>query len=476
MPIPRSATTLILALLLLTGSQPVLAQQAKLLEGSVKEEQKGGVLLDGSANKSQNGKVLEGSIKDEATLRPSLKVIPSIPGITQPGSRYTGGITQFKGSKQYSPAGHPVVQARPGLAPGNQQFGVIPPISSYTLSPGTGILSAPGFEVTRPSSPKGISTYTPAQGFTSLTSIPGMTSLHPEGVSGKKSYKGITSFAPGYEVSTEIKMSGQLLLGDWGKSLQASFTSISGVRTYAPGYEVLHNPPPAAFLSSLPQSRSSPAARHGITSWIPGFEISVCTPRKGISTYVPGYEVAVSTARYTKNTLGGMWWASPGTTPELAANPGVLPEGTFVQPVLPEGEAPLIATAGSLEHNPAVEGTNLTWNAWYRQVAKAIYSRWQYAEVGPGVATVQVTVTRDRNMYCQIVDFAPALYVERDIPAETAFREAAVRAVNNVQSYEIPRFPGDSKVQDITFDVLLKRTVDGPAGFDLSLKAKNEAP
>ncbi|MBX9696330.1 MAG: hypothetical protein K2Z81_28340, partial [Cyanobacteria bacterium] len=100
-----SILSLMLSLIMFGGTQPTIAAgNGKVLEGSVKEEHKGNV-LNGSTTRT--GKVLEGSIKDEATLHPSLKVIPSVPGITQPGSRYTGEVTQYRGSKSNFPSMRP---------------------------------------------------------------------------------------------------------------------------------------------------------------------------------------------------------------------------------------------------------------------------------------------------------------------------------------------------------------------------------
>lgn len=138
----------------------------------------------------------------------------------------------------------------------------------------------------------------------------------------------------------------------------------------------------------------------------------------------------------------------------------------FVQPVL---EPPLLAKANLLPQlRNGVLSKNITWDDWYRSVATSIYNKWQNKVVGPGTAIVRVTVTSKRDLTCQVVDFIPAADVDRNIDEETEFKISALHAVNRIGKHEIPAFPPLSDKGEVTFDVKLKRKVDGPIGIDVS--------
>jgi hypothetical protein len=108
------------------------------------------------------------------------------------------------------------------------------------------------------------------------------------------------------------------------------------------------------------------------------------------------------------------------------------------------------------------------WDDWYQRVAGAIYSGWQNQQVGPGVATMRVTVTRTRQLSCQVEDFTPAADIERNADAETIFREAALRAVHLVNKFEIPDFPNNASESSVSFDVQMRRLVGGKPGVDVA--------
>src|SRR5262249_31163290 len=101
--------------------------------------------------------------------------------------------------------------------------------------------------------------------------------------------------------------------------------------------------------------------------------------------------------------------------------------------------------------------------------ATAIYSRWQHVQVGPGLATVLVTITKARDLSCRVIAFEPADSAERNATAESAFRDQALTAVRDVRTFEIPEFPSFAQQDQVTFEVELKRTIDGPIGIDISL-------
>jgi hypothetical protein len=66
----------------------------------------------------------------------------------------------------------------------------------------------------------------------------------------------------------------------------------------------------------------------------------------------------------------------------------------------------------------------------------------------------------------ELIEFIPATDVERNIPRETEFRETAVKIVDQVGFFEIPDFPKPPANQ-VTFDIDLKRTVNGPTGVSI---------
>jgi hypothetical protein len=112
--------------------------------------------------------------------------------------------------------------------------------------------------------------------------------------------------------------------------------------------------------------------------------------------------------------------------------------------------------------------SNTTWGEWYKRVARAVYRRWQNADVGPGNARVSVTVNPDRTIVGRVLDFTPAADIERDVEQETEFKKAALDAVNLVSEFEIPEFPADADGSAVSFEVEMKREVDGPVGFDVA--------
>lgn len=402
------------------------------LQGSIEKQDTGS---------SKKGKTLEGGVKDEASLKPHLDVIPGSQG-KPAGTPMGAGITQYAGGNSYKPGQplpHPVFRAPSGPSPHIRTYGgTIPPVSTYTLTPRNGIMtfgpssqtrfeSTGGGTISVGSSYKGITTYGDA-----------------DEIKITPSRNGIMTWSPGFGVYS----SGSLPMAH-------ASTTISGISTYRPGYEV-----------------KEAAGTKGIKSYSPGYEVAIKPSRKGIVAYSPGYEVAVSVPGLIKSSLGGNWSAgSPGGDGGLNATPiGIPANMIFAQPVLP----------GALDARPllldgvAAEPVAENWQQWYTKTASAIYSRWQYAAVGPGLARVRVTVTANRDIVGQVEDFTPAEGVERDIHAETEFREAALRSVNLLSRFEIPSFPRGSAKTEVVFAVDMRRTVDGAAGFDVARAAIQE--
>jgi len=76
-------------------------------------------------------------------------------------------------------------------------------------------------------------------------------------------------------------------------------------------------------------------------------------------------------------------------------------------------------------------------------------------------------VDKNRDVDPQITDFIPVKANERDVAQETKFREAAVHAIKSVGLYEIPLFPVGSTRQKVTFEMDLRRSIDGPLGVSI---------
>lgn len=410
----------------------------------------GASALKGNATETRlngSGSFIEGGIKDDESLKHSLKVIKGIPD-SLPSNQYPLQVEQFRGSRSTSNPRRP-----PGWSPPAQTWdhygrpigGSIPPIYSYTLTPRNGVMTyQPGLEMT-PSTRSGVMTFSP--GFTVSGSSSGISRGN-----------GITTFDTVVDVS--------------------AISTRSGVSSWVPGWGTISGPGDIyAWM------KSTPFSFHGVTSYTrgggestiysadshatkPGTSEYMSTSHNGITCWSPGYEVQISSAGLTKETLGGIWSAPGGVRPQpgLIATTEALPRPQFfVQPVI--GEGPLMARAQTL---PGIEVSVVTWEQWYKTVARAIYSRWRYAEVAPGVAKVRVTVLRNRELAARVVDFVPVLGVDRNADNEKAFKEAALKAVNSVESYEIPPFPKGVDSPQVSFDVDMKRSVEGDSGFDVS--------
>ncbi len=436
--------------------------QQQVLTGGTQQQ----VLTGGAEQKVLTGgassRLLNGSIKDDAALNPSLILLP---GASDKARGLNGGINgqqpvagqvnQFAGNQHFLPGqATPTPFGRPG-SPLNAAAGwathPIPPISSYTLTPRNGVM-----------------TFGPSYSVTPGTMTKGVTEIAPNYQSRQlQTHNGVTSYVPGYEVTksnseqsgTKVQMFGPgmglrgvgPLIGNLGPfAMKGDPVSKDGVTSYVPGYEV----------KKVEEKRSS------VSDYTPGGTLAHTQTRGGVVTYAPGYEVAIMVPGYRKETLGGSYSAPTATG--LLAQAGKLKTpggGEFAEPVIAQ-EQPMHADALLL---PTLHATVApTWNDWYHRVAGAIYARWQSVDVGPGVATVRVTVTQDRNLSAQVEDFQPADSVARNVDSETNFKQCALNAVQLVKQYEIPKFPENADLPRVTFDLEMKRNVESRAGFDVA--------
>jgi len=136
----------------------------------------------------------------------------------------------------------------------------------------------------------------------------------------------------------------------------------------------------------------------------------------------------------------------------------------------PPAVVPLVATPLlSRQAAAAAVARPSTWKEWYHRVITAIYDQWSRASTGPGTARIKVTVFGTHDVDCQVLDFTPAADVQRNVKAETAFREDAIRSVYNLHRTEILGFPYHTSKQKVTFELDMRREVNGPAGCDLKM-------
>jgi hypothetical protein len=392
---------------------------------------------------------LQGGIKDDASLNPSLKLLkpatekgqPLLPGS---GTFIPGQVTQISGHTTSGPLA-PILQpttAQPGIYQ-RPMSGTIPPLSTYTMTRNNSRMwVAPGYEVT------------PANTSRSTAFVPPTSSS-----SASATQKGVTTWVPGFDVTSISQIAGATASTLAGRGIG------TGIAAYLPQYEV-HK----VTVSSPPMSFDPVAAtQKGVTAFAPGYEVTVISHSKGVVSWTPGYELSKLAQGAYQETLSGVWHTG-APTPALLAHQGVLqqPQFTKILTGLPTGPAPMMATGLLLPQLRAQAVEKLTWDEWYKRVARAIYCRWQYAEVGPGSATIRMVVTKDRDISCQLIDFTPAADIKRDVAAETLFRESAVKAVNMVTKFEIPDLPQPLDADKVVFDLDLKRVVDGPVGVDVA--------
>lgn len=381
-----------------------------------------------AADTSKAPPLLQGGVKDSASLQSSLKLRPaSANSVSSPLSGSVRGTSMGSGVTDYS--GRAPILSSPSYDSGiGTRSGVIPPISSYHLTPTTITTSVPQF-----SSVSGVTTWVSGYDAPAVVST-------GSGVWAK----------PGYEYSV----------------LRVEFANAYGTGTgggggYGYGGGIWSRD--SITTVRRVETAIAPSNPNGVTVWQPGYEVCISS-NNGVST-VPGYEVSVNVSGGNKQTLGGLWTA-PGNATGLTAQRQVL---DHVQ-VEPLSATPLLLP----QIRATALDTKLTPQGWYKRVAKAIYSRWENSEVGAGVARIRITVRPDRQLCGQVIDFTPLKEGTRDADAETVFRETALRSVNNVNVFEVPPFPVGITADALTFEVDLKRKVDGPKGFTVAASANDD--
>jgi hypothetical protein len=396
------------------------------------------------AQSAPNNKMLTGGVKNDASLQSSVHLTPESAN-KAPVANYKGSAggtvlnTGIDGASASAPLGGGLQQYS-----GSHLTGATTPITTYTLTPHTSVMQIPGATIITPaSSYRGVQNYdgfggtiqqiTPATagGATAPTYGTQYTTTH-----------GVTT-AGGYTAHPILTPGTIPVPPDWEFSFwsSASRTTTNHGVTYAAGLEPKH---------------VEPGEETKLSYGGPATSTTVFGARDGVVSYVPGYEVRVSSTGVQKQTLGGMW-----SVPEIKT-PGAL-----------SGEVhPLLAKAQLLPSLLPKADKVTSWELWYNRVSAAIYSKWKYADVGAGTAKVRVTISADKQVSAQILDFTPAGDVARDASTETTFRETALRAVRLLTPDEIPAFPADANTSKVTVDVDMQRDANTGSGFDV---AKAEA-
>jgi len=384
---------------------------------------------------------LQGGVKEESQINPSLRLTPQYQGRASAAPRYGPSLNPMQG--QYVPetirgsvhsggseggiSDGPVMFSGDRVKGSNGgMYGVIPPISSYNRTPATGVMNyIPGSDVSymhegRSQSQSGLPQHYRTVGR-------GVTVLSPE-----LTVSSIPRSAPA------VPMFGGSMVGSALTTMQNMQTSVQMI---------------------------SPAMNTGavVKNLLPASEETHYVTRNGITT-APGFEVTLTPPGLTKETLGGQWSSNPppASRPiELSAVPGTMQTQHIFTRVEPAAE---IARAGVLSQFQPGKCDN--WPQWYRAVAKTIYTHWQNVDVCPGTVRMEVTVKADHEISGKVTDFIPAPDIERNVAKETQFRETAVRVVDGIGFFELPNFPNVPAEQAV-FDIELKRTVNGPAGIQV---------
>jgi len=434
------------------------------------------------------GDFIQGGIKNEATINPSLKVIPGqvkkyAPLRAEtPQYFYPAGakLTQYHGASQLpSPDGTRSVPYLPSNVEqyrgGGRVGHPIAPISSYTLTPRIGVMNYHSSGSAAVSSQSGVTSYVPGYEISKVDTHRGISSYVPgtHQVQQVTTHSGIASYDSGHDSKIYHPDMAALAAGHGSIRAVPGPVSKEGITAYAPGYASVPVPViKATLISNTPgHSYFTPTTSSGMKERVPGYQIEIKTAKNGIVCWDSSYESTVVHPGLIKNTLGGMWFTHENARPVEGDRATTQPlpfKPEYARALVGPSAQPLKAMALGLPGTHVAANTEITWGEWYKRVARAVYSRWQNEDVGPGRATVSVTVTRDRELVGKVVAFTPAPDVERDVTAETSFREAAVKAVNLVSQFEIPEFPPTAEVPSVTFEVVMKRDVDGPVGFDVA--------
>jgi hypothetical protein len=254
--------------------------------------------------------------------------------------------------------------------------------------------------------------------------------------------------------------------------IQSTVNQFAGANSYTPGNQAPTFPQPLPQKSDTgASSQVTPAPVFAPWKFLatppskpPAKWDYTATPRNGVMNWTPGHGTSVVTpSRRLSSMQTDLQWSS--TAPNLL----VRPSGRSV-----DGRANVIQPSTGRPQLKAVQkslpGTQLappaSWEDWYQRVAKAIYAQWrQQTEIGPGSATVLITVFNTHDVDCKISDFSPAGDAKRDAASESKFRNASLRSVTSLNGASVWEFPvAATKPKKISFDMQFKHEVGGVPG------------
>ncbi|HEY9773029.1 MAG TPA: hypothetical protein V6C81_04405 [Planktothrix sp.] len=482
----RLNSAVVLSISLLTGISAVTGSVfAEPLQGNVEQRDE--------ASGKPAAKPLQGGVKNDATLQNSLKIIPGmmdkqkniLPGSAkQTYGRPDGEIEQYEGGVNKSP---PLKDPRPaGASATTLTPHVIAPVSTYFVTPKNGImnwdpdygaktfqeketriLNVAGHASDSVTTHNGVTTYD-SEYATGSSKVSTTSTIHVPGSNSSvtTTQSGVSVYEPGFEVG--------VVPGDRAPSVMG-FTSRNTVNSSTPGQDITGGVTREGVTSFVAATDVKPAfSQHGITTYDPAYQVSISTERDGMICWQSNPQSNQMTTALRKETLGGVYYTRDPLPEGLRASPGKLVLNRvpiFVQPVGMPMQTPLVAQGLLLPQLRSLNNDkNLTWKKWYDRLGQAIYARWQYCDVVPGIAHVKIDVDRDRTMKAEVVGFDPGPYAAKvDADTQKAFSQAAIGAINRVTQFEVPQFPeAATDVQRVTIYVDMKRSVDSNAGFTVA--------
>lgn len=417
---------------------------------------------------------LQGGIQQKATVHPGVTLF-SGSSATAPLEGGTGVVQFSGGARMYQGRPAPYLHSQvPSVSSANPYLqsqannlqsqlaarsGAIPALTTYTLAPGIKQYGLEPYVTHTPSTVShGVSYWGEAGSNTTTTTVKAV-----------QSRSGVSTYEPGLEVTsvpaTPVAQPSGLVCAF--HQMHGSLPCLcNGKQGWSPKPEEREDPKVEQLVGDRRINSgvvSTPVTTSNSVSFSRGGEVNVYSKHAGISTYAPGYSVTINSPNLKAETLSGKW--STNLPKELTAQPlGVTAQTPPFEPTyvniqrLPEEK---MATTMAM---PMSNKPSASWHDWFHDVAQVIYAHWQYADVGVGTAKLSVTVTPERIFSAQVIDFIPAEGVPRNVKVETKFRESALAAANKVEAYTVPQFPTGGTSKPITFDIDMRRTVDGPAG------------
>lgn len=104
---------------------------------------------------------------------------------------------------------------------------------------------------------------------------------------------------------------------------------------------------------------------------------------------------------------------------------------------------------------PLYADQNILWDAWYRQISNALYRNWNGRGQDPGLATLRITVRKNRRIEAQIV---------RCNNKAERFKKGLMDAVASLNGSAVLDFPNMSQRELVTFNSEFNASTDTARG------------